>query len=99
MAVFSLYIKHLYWFGCLKVKIGIFKATSELFIANLYISIAYGILINFVSHLKYIIPPPDSILFFFNLGPARTISISNLNLIFINYAYNISNMITADEIQ
>ena len=31
MTVFSLYIKHLYWFGCLKVKIGIFKATSELF--------------------------------------------------------------------
>ena len=24
MTVFSLYIKHLYWFGCLKVKIGFF---------------------------------------------------------------------------
>ena len=31
MTVFSLYIKHLYWFGYLKVKIGFFWATSELF--------------------------------------------------------------------
>lgn len=61
------------------ILVRMFKSQNRLFlsnirtffIANLCISIAYGILINFVSHLIYIIPPPDSILFF-NLSPSMT---------------------------